>query len=72
MSTPDDGVAADHLEPEKRDPEASPEDVAEQVHLADPDEERDEPVHVDDLEASEWDSIEQARVVRVDEDERDR
>jgi hypothetical protein len=67
MSTPDDGMAADHLEPEERDPEASPEDVAEQVHLADPDEENDEPVHVD-LEAGEWDSIEQARVVPIEED----
>lgn len=69
MSTPDDGVAEDHLEPDVRDPEASPEDVAEQVLLVDPDEEPDEPVHVD-LEASEWDSIEQARVVRDDEDDR--
>jgi hypothetical protein len=67
MSTPDDDVAEDHLEPEERDPEASPEDVAEQVTLADPDEEEDEPVHIE-LEASEWDSIEQARIVPVEED----
>jgi hypothetical protein len=70
MSVPDDRLAEDHLEPEERDPEASPEDVAEQVIVADPDEEDDEPVHVDH-EASEWDSIEQARVVHLEDDYRE-
>jgi hypothetical protein len=70
MSMPDDRMADDHLDPEVRDWEASPEDVAEQEALADPAEEPDEPIHVD-LEASEWDAIEQARVVELEDDYRD-
>ena len=70
MSTPDDDVAVDHLEADEREPEASPEDVVEQVTLADPDRAGDESVIVDH-EASEWDSIEQARVVELEDDYRE-
>jgi hypothetical protein len=70
VSEPDDRLAVDHLEPDEREPEAAAEDVAEQVHLADPDEESDEPIHIA-LEASEWDSIEQARMVPIEDDYRD-
>jgi hypothetical protein len=66
---PDDLTPEEHLEPEFRDPEAPPEDVAEQSTPADPTEEREEPVHVDH-EASEWDAIEQARIVELDDDYR--
>ncbi len=70
MTVPDDDrVPGDHLEPEVRDPEAPPEDVAEQETPADPAEEADEPVQVGN-EASEWDAIEQARIVELDEDYR--
>jgi hypothetical protein len=69
MSMPDDRVSGDHLEPGERDPEASPEDVMEQVEPADPAEVEPE-VHIED-EASEWDAIEQARVVELDEEYRE-
>ncbi len=70
MSTPDDRLAVEHLEPDEREPEASPEDVAEQAALADPFQDEDEPVHVD-AEASEWDVVEQARIVDLEDDYRD-
>ena len=69
MSVPDDRFATENLGPEERDPEASPEDVVEQVVPADPAEEQP-PVHIED-EASEWDSIEQSRVVELDEEYRE-
>jgi hypothetical protein len=69
VSIPDDRSAADHLEPGEREPEASPEDVVEQAAAADPSEE--EPaVHLGD-DASEWDAIEQSRVVHLEDDYRD-
>jgi len=67
---PDDRSATDHLEPDEREPEASPEDVAEQVQPVDPATEQVE-VHVGD-EASEWDAIEQARVVELDDEDHER
>jgi hypothetical protein len=61
----DDREPEGHLEPEERDPEASPEDVVEQVTSAEPTE--DEPVHLD-TEVNEWDAVEQARVVELGDD----
>jgi hypothetical protein len=58
------------LKPEERDPEASPADVAEQAVPADPAEAAEE-VHFED-EASEWDAIEQARIVELDEEDHER
>ncbi len=69
MSMPDDLRPEEHLEPEERDPEAPPEDAAEQATPADPSEEREEPVRVGN-EASEWDAIEQSRVVELDDEYR--
>jgi hypothetical protein len=59
----------ENLVREERDPEASPADVQEQVTPVDPTEEGDEPPHLTN-EVSEWDAIEQARVVELDEDYR--
>lgn len=70
MSMPDDRLAADHLEPDEREPEASPEDVVEQVQPVDPATEEVE-VHLAN-EASEWDAIEQARVVELDDEDHER
>lgn len=70
VTTPDDRLATDHLEPDEREPEASPEDVAEQVQPADPATEEAD-VHLGD-EASEWDAIEQARVVELDDEDHER
>ncbi|HEY7223151.1 MAG TPA: hypothetical protein VH561_06000 [Micromonosporaceae bacterium] len=70
MSVPDDRTAEDHLVPEERDPEASPEDVAEQATPADPGEGAEPEIHVN-VEASEWDAIEQARVVELEDDYRE-
>lgn len=70
MSMPDDRLATDHLEPDEREPEASPEDVAEQVQPVDPAAEEVE-VHLA-TEASEWDAIEQARVVELDDEDHER
>jgi hypothetical protein len=69
MSTPDDRLAEDHLEPEEREPEASPEDAAEQARPADPADNGDQDVKVGD-EASEWDVVEQSRVVKLDDEYR--
>ncbi len=58
----------DHLEPDERDPEASPEDAVEQATPANP---AEEPIEVHrGLEVGEWDAIEQAQVVDLDEDYR--
>ena len=70
MSTPDDRLAVDHMEPDEREPEASPEDVAEQAVLADPFQDEDDAVHVNG-EANEWDAIEQARIVDLEDDQQD-
>jgi hypothetical protein len=70
MTNPDDREPEDHLEADERDPEASPEDVSEQVAPAIPaEEEEDEPVRVRN-EVNEWDAVEQARIVDLDEDYR--
>jgi hypothetical protein len=66
---PDDRTTGDHLEPDERDPEASPEDVVEQVTPVDPSE-MEPDVRVGD-EASEWDAIEQARVVDLEDEYRE-
>jgi hypothetical protein len=72
----DPGILADEVieeeEPltkEERDPEASPEDLQEQIIVAVPGEEEDEPPHLTG-EVNEWDAVEQARVVEFDEDYR--
>ena len=69
MTNPDDDrEPEDHLEPDERELEASPEDVVEQVAPADPaEEEEDEPVRVRN-EVNEWDAVEQARIVDLDDD----
>ena len=68
MTTPDDVVPGDHLDPEERDPEAPPEDAAEQATPAEPGV-GDAEVHRG-LEVSEYDAVEQARIVEVDDDYR--
>jgi hypothetical protein len=58
----------DSLDPEERDPEAPPEDALEQATPANP---ADRPSELHrGLEVGEWDAIEQARVVDLDEDYR--
>jgi hypothetical protein len=57
-------VPEDSLDPDERDPEASPVDVAEQVTPADPAEEPE--VIQRGLEVDEYDAIEQSRVVNHD------
>ena len=67
MTVPDeDWVPDEYLEPEQRDPEATPEDVLEQATPTDPG--LDHPRPSDDREVNEWDAIEQATVVELDED----
>ena len=67
MTTPDeDWMPDDYLEPEQRDPEAPPEDVVEQATPADP--ALAQPRRSDDLEVNEWDALEQAKVVELDEE----
>jgi hypothetical protein len=68
MTTPDDVVPEDNLDPEERDIEAPPEDVVEQATPADPADER-VTVHRG-LEVSEYDAAESARVVELDDDYR--
>jgi hypothetical protein len=70
MTTPDeeDLSPGPHLDPEERDLEAPPEDAAEQATPANPAEEP-VPVHRG-LEVNEYDAVEQARVVELDEDYR--
>jgi hypothetical protein len=58
-----------HLEPEERDPEASPADAVEQATVADPTEEDEFDLHRN-LEVDDWDALEQARVVGPDDDYR--
>lgn len=68
MTTPDEFPAEDHLAPEDRDPEAPPADAVEQATPANPSDERVE-VSVG-LEVSEYDAVEQARVVDLDDEYR--
>jgi hypothetical protein len=56
------------LEPDERDIEAPTADAAEQATLADPALEDLEPTQR--LEVSDWDAVEQARVVDLDDDYR--
>ncbi|MBO0870410.1 MAG: hypothetical protein J2P15_17790 [Micromonosporaceae bacterium] len=59
---------SDHLDPDERDIEAPEADAAEQALPADP---VQQPVEVQrGLEVGEWDAVEQARVVDLDEDYR--
>jgi hypothetical protein len=70
MTMPDDDrVPFEHLEPEERDLETPPEDAAEQATPADPGEREDEPVRIL-YEVSEWDAVEQSRVVDLEDDYR--
>jgi hypothetical protein len=57
-----------HLAPDERDPEAPDADAVEQAIVADPSEEPGE-VHRG-LEVGEWDAVEQAHVVNLDDDYR--
>jgi len=64
----EDRVPDDHLEPEERDPEAPTADAVEQAILANPVDEDGE-VHRG-LEVGEYDAVEQAHVVDLDDDYR--
>ena len=68
MSAPEEEFAPDeHLDPDERDPEAPPEDAVEQATPADP---LEAPVEIHrGLEVGEYDAIEQARVVDLEDDE---
>jgi hypothetical protein len=74
MTTPDDGVNVEdrapepHLSPEERDLEAPAADAVEQATPANPAEEP-VPVHRG-FEVNEYDAVEQARVVDLDDDYR--
>jgi hypothetical protein len=69
MTQPDEDLALGaHLAPDERDPEAPADDAVEQATVADPAEQPHE-VHRG-LEVGEWDAVEQARVVDLDEDYR--
>ncbi len=70
MTMPDeDRVPYEHLKPEERDLEAPPEDAAEQALPVDPDVPDDEPVRIL-YEVSEWDAVEQSRVVDIEDEYR--
>jgi hypothetical protein len=56
----------DYLDPEQRDPEAPPEDALEQATPAEPSL-REPPPRIG-LEVPEWDALEQARAVPIDDD----
>lgn len=69
MADPDEDFAPEaHLAPEERDPEAPAEDAVEQATVAAP-ADTDSEVHRG-LEVDEWDALEQARVVELDDDYR--
>jgi len=69
MADPDEDFAQeDHLAPEVRDPEAPQEDAVEQATTLDP-ADREPEVHRG-LEVDEWDALEQARVVDLDDEYR--
>jgi hypothetical protein len=69
MTSPDEDIApGDHLDPDERDLEAPPVDAAEQAKPANPVE---EPVEVHrGMEVGEWDAVEQAVVVDLEDDYR--
>jgi hypothetical protein len=69
MTTPDeDLVPGDHLDPDERDIEAPPADAAEQAKPANP---VDEPAEIHrGMEVGEWDAVEQAVVVDLEDDYR--
>jgi hypothetical protein len=69
MTMPDEDdhdLIPEFLDPDERDPEASPEDAQEQATPAEP-VVRDSRPRID-LEVPEWDALEQARVVPIDDD----
>ncbi|BCB85796.1 hypothetical protein [Phytohabitans suffuscus] len=69
MVEPDEDFAPeDHLAPEERDPETPAEDAVEQAMVIDPS--GTEPEVHRGLEVDEWDALEQARIVEVDDDYR--
>jgi hypothetical protein len=69
MANPDEDFALeDHLAPEERDPEAPAEDAVEQATTVDPAD--GEPEVHRGLEVGEWDALEQARVVDLDDEYR--
>jgi hypothetical protein len=69
MTQPDEDLdPGTHLAPEERDPEAPEGDLVEQATPANP---VDEPVEIrSGLEVSEWDAVEQAKIVDLDDDYR--
>jgi hypothetical protein len=69
MTMPDEDIApGDHLDPEERDLEAPDADAVEQATPANP---ADAPTEVHrGLEVDEYDALEQARVVDLDDDYR--
>lgn len=69
MSDPDeDFTLDDHLDPEERDIEAPADDAVEQATTVDPTD--GEPEVQRGLEVNEWDALEQARVVKLDDEYR--
>jgi hypothetical protein len=68
MQPEEDFAPSEHLGPDERDPEAPQADAMEQAIVADP--ARDEPDVHRGLEVGDWDAVEQARVVDLDEDYR--
>lgn len=69
MTEPDEDFAhGDHLAPEERDIEAPAADAVEQAFPANPAD--SEPEIHRGLEVDEWDALEQARVVDLDDDYR--
>lgn len=68
MAQPSEDFApTDHLTPEERNPEAPADDAFEQATVADPS--QDEPTPRVGLEVDDYDSVEQSRVVGLDEDD---
>jgi hypothetical protein len=69
MSQPEEEFApSEHLAPEERNLETPPDDAQEQAIVADP--ARDEVDVHRGLEVGDWDAVEQARIVDLDEDYR--
>jgi hypothetical protein len=69
MTEPNEDFAlGDHLMPEERDIEAPAADAVEQATVANPAD--GEPEIYRGLEADEWDALEQARIVDLDDDYR--
>ena len=76
MTMPDeDATPGTHLDPDERDLEAPDADAAEQAIPADPLDHREDAARVHrgldvEREVNEWDAVEQARVVPLDDDDR--